>query len=132
MVEAFHQVFLLFDRFEVDHGQVAALGKRAFFIEDIGNSPRHAGGEVPAGGPDHDHDAARHVLAAVVARAFDHRDRARVTDREALAGDAAEVAFAGDRSVQHGVADDDRKLCDGLGVLRGTDDEFAAGEPFPT
>ena len=60
--------------------------------------------------PMHDDDAAGHVFAAVVARALDDRDGAGVADREALAGDAAEVAFARDRAVEHRVADDDRAL----------------------
>jgi len=45
---------------------------------------------------------------AMVARAFHHRDGAGIAHREALARDAAEIAFALDRAVQHGVADDDR------------------------
>ena len=43
----------------------------------------------------------------MVAGALDHRDRARVAHREALAGDAVEVGLARDRAVEHGVADDD-------------------------
>ena len=57
--------------------------------------------------PSTDDDAAGHVFAAMVAAAFDHRDRARVAHREALAGDALEIGLAGDRAVEHGVADDD-------------------------
>jgi hypothetical protein len=34
---------------------------------------------------EHDHAAGRHVLAAVIADAFDDRDRAAVADREAIA-----------------------------------------------
>ena len=56
---------------------------------------------------DDDDDAAGHVFAAVVADAFDDRDGAGIADREALAGDAGEVALALDRAVEHGVADDD-------------------------
>ena len=43
----------------------------------------------------------------MVAAAFDHRDGAGVAHREALAGDALEIRLAGDRAVEHGVADDD-------------------------
>ena len=60
--------------------------------------------------PMHHDDAAGHVLAAVVARALDDGDGAGVAHREALAGDAAEIALAGDRAVEHRVADDDRAL----------------------
>src|SRR3546814_3909975 len=37
-----------------------------------------------------------------------HGDRARVAHGKAFAGDAAEIALAGDRAIEHGVADDDR------------------------
>src|SRR5262249_1060941 len=73
--------------------------------------------------------ATRHVLAAVVAGALDHRDGAGVAYREALAGDAAEVALALDGAVQHGVADDDRVLGDELLRFLGrVDDDAAAGQ----
>ena len=53
------------------------------------------------------HGAAGHVFAAVVADALDHRVRAGVAHREALARDAAEVRLARDRAVEHDVAGDD-------------------------
>ena len=43
----------------------------------------------------------------MVARAFDHRDGARVPHREAFARDASEIGLARDRAIQDGVADDD-------------------------
>ena len=42
-----------------------------------------AGAHVAADGAKRDHDAARHVLAAVVARALDHRLRVGVAHAEA-------------------------------------------------
>jgi hypothetical protein len=51
--------------------------------------------------------------------AFDDRNGAGVAHGEALARDAAEVALALDRAVQHGVADDDRVF--------GNDPGFPAG-----
>ena len=41
------------------------------------------------------------MLAAVIAHAFDHRNRAAVADREALAGDAAHVGLAAGGAVEH-------------------------------
>src|SRR3712207_8544141 len=55
-------------RLEIDHRQVAALGEGAVLVEDVGDAARHAGREVAPCGPDHDHDAAGHVFAAVVDR----------------------------------------------------------------
>src|SRR5262245_9173478 len=76
----------------------------------------------------HHHDPAGHVFAAMVAGPFDHRDGARVTHCEALAGDAAEIALALDGAVQHGVADDDRFLRLESAIGRRPDDDAAARE----
>ena len=56
---------------------------------------------------EHDHEAVRHVFAAVIADAFDHRGRAGVAHREALAGHAVEERLAAGRAVEHDVADED-------------------------
>ena len=57
--------------------------------------PLMPGGEVAPGAAEDDDDAAGHVLAAVVADAFDDRGRAGVADGEALAGEAAEERSSG-------------------------------------
>ena len=57
--------------------------------------------------PSTTHDAAGHVLAAVVADALDDGRRARVAHAEALAREAAEERLAGGRAVQRDVAADD-------------------------
>ena len=85
-------------------------GEGAVLVEHVGDAAGHAGREVAPGLADHHDDAAGHVLAAVVAEALDDRDGAGVAHREALAGDAAEVALAGDGAVEHRVADDDGAL----------------------
>src|SRR5437867_740904 len=64
----------------------------------------------------------------MVASAFDHRDGAGIAHRKAFAGDAAEIAFALDRAVEHGVADDDRFLRLEAAVGRRANDEAAARE----
>ncbi len=51
----------------------------------------HPGAEVRPDRAEHDHDAARHVLAAVRADALDHRRRAAVANREAHPGPPDEV-----------------------------------------
>jgi hypothetical protein len=66
---------------------------------------------------------AGHVFAAMIADAFDDRDGARVAHGEALAGDTAEIALALDRTVKHGVADDDRVLRHDRRVFRRPDDD---------
>ena len=51
---------------------------------------------------------------------------AGIAHGEALAGDAAEIAFALDRAVQHGVADDDRFLRHDADCRRRPDDDAPA------
>src|SRR5258707_12223306 len=97
------RVLFLGHGFKLDHGEVAARREAAVLVEHVGDAARHAGREVAARRPDHHHDAARHVLAAVIAGALDHRDGAGIANREALAGDAAEIDLALDRAVRHGV-----------------------------
>ena len=76
---------------------------------------------------DDDDDPAGHVFAAVVARPLDDGDRAGIAHAETFARHAAEVAFAGDRAVEDGVADDDRGLRRQLpGLLRRVDDDASA------
>ena len=77
---------------------------------------------------EHHDDAAGHVFAAMVAGALDDGDGAGVAHGEALAGDAAEVALAGDGAVEDGVADDDRLFRHEAAVVRRAHDEAAAGE----
>src|SRR5262249_4045460 len=77
---------------------------------------------------DHHHHAAGHIFAAVVAGAFYHCGGAGIAHGEALAADAAEIAFAGDGAVQHGVADDDRLFRHDGRIRWGSDDDAAAGE----
>ena len=84
------------------------VSKRLVLVEHVGDAARHAGREIAPGRAEHHDHAAGHVFAAVVARPLDDRDGAGIAHREALAGDAAEIAFAFDRAVEHGIADDDR------------------------
>ena len=74
---------------------------------DVGDAAAHAGGEVAAGAAEDDHDAAGHVLAAVIAHALDHGHGAAVADGEALAGQAVDEHLAAGGAVEHDVADDD-------------------------
>ena len=81
--------------------------KRAGLVQDEGLAAAHAGREVAPRGPEDDDAAAGHVLAAVVADAFDDGLGAAVAHGEALAGDAADERLAVRRAVEHDVADED-------------------------
>ena len=58
-----------------------------------------------ANGTEHNHESVGHVLATVVADAFDNGRCARIAHRKALAGDAAEKCFTAGGTVEHDVAD---------------------------
>ena len=92
--ELAHHLLLGRDRLQIHHRRVAAALEGAVLVQHVGDAAGHAGREVAPGLTDHDHHAAGHVLAAVVARALDDGDGARVAHREPLAGDAGEVALA--------------------------------------
>src|SRR5262245_27655948 len=62
------------------------------------------------------------------AGAFDDGHGAGIAYCEPLAGDAAEIAFTADRSIEHGVSDDNRSLRDNTGIGRGPDNNATAGE----
>src|SRR5262249_7662763 len=128
MIDALRDLLLRGHRLELDHRHVAAGLEGAVLVEHIGYAARHAGGKISSGLSEHDHHAAGHVFAAVVAGALDDRDGAWIADPEAFAGDAAEVAFTLDRAIEHGVADDDRLFRHEAAVGGGTDDDAAAGE----
>ena len=118
----------LLDRVEADELRVAARREGAVVVEDVGDAAAHPGGEVAPRPAEHDHDAARHVLAAVVADALDDGRRARVAHGEALAGEPAEERLAGGGPVEHGVADHDALLGREAGVVGRAHAERAARE----
>ena len=105
VVQLFQKIVFFRHRLQFHHCHVATLGEVPVLVQHIGDAARHSGGEVAPGLADYDDDAASHVLAPMIAYALDHRDGTGVAHAEALAGDAAEVAFAGDCAVKHGVAD---------------------------
>src|SRR5690606_21355759 len=113
---------------EVDLRHVAAIAERAVLVVNIGDAARHAGREIAPGTAKHCDDAAGHVFAAVVARPFDDRDRARVADRETFARYPVEGGFTGDGAVEDGIADDDVFGRVPVDVRWRTHDDAAAGE----
>ena len=127
----FFDVFRVDQRFEIDAGLVAAArGEVALIVVDVGDAAAHAGGEVAAGGTEDDDEAVGHVLAAVVADAFNNGGGAGVADGEALAGDAVEISFAAGCAVEDDVADEDAFLRQEAGGLGRIGDDAAAGEAF--
>src|SRR3984957_8328085 len=112
VMKALHQLLLVGDRLEIDHRQITTPREIAGFVEHIGDAAGHAGREIPPGLADDDDDAARHIFAAVIASAFDDCYRPGIAHGETFAGDAAEIALAGDRAIEQRIADDDPELRD--------------------
>src|SRR5262245_42718278 len=106
MMETLDGFILRRDRTQIDHGEIAALGEVARFIENIGNAARHAGGKIASGIADHQYAAAGHVFAAMIADALDDSNCSGIAHRKALAGNAAEITFAADSAVKHRITDD--------------------------
>src|SRR6185437_5117411 len=95
-----------------------------------GGASAHAGGEVAAGRPEHYDESVGHVLAAVVAHAFNNRSGAGIANREALAADAVEEGFATGRAVERDVPHENAFLGQERRSLGRIDDEAAAGKAF--
>ena len=102
--------FFFRNRLQLDHRHIATRLEGAVFVQHVSDAARHTRGEIASGATEHHHHAAGHVFAAMVAGAFDHRDGAGIAHGETLAGYAAEIAFALDRAIHHGIADNDRFL----------------------
>src|SRR3979490_339102 len=115
-------------RLKLDHRHVAELLEVAGLVQNVSHTTGHAGRTVAPDLAQHHYDAAGDVFAAVTAGALDHSHRARITHRKTYAGDAAEIAFALDRAVHHGIADDDGFLRHDAGIARRLDDDAAAGQ----
>src|SRR6202050_3770007 len=95
------------DAADVDQLVGVAVDEVALKIEDVGEPSGKPSAEVNPGAPEHAHRAAGHVLAAVIARALDHGDRAGIAYREALTGDPRGIQLPAGGAVQAGVAHDD-------------------------
>ena len=69
----------------VDQLMVVAIDEVALQVEHVGESAGEPRAKIHTGATEHAHDAASHVLAAMIARTLDHCERAGIAHREALA-----------------------------------------------
>ena len=78
--------------------------------------------EIASGGAEHHNSAAGHVLAAVVAHAFDHKRGTAVTNAETFAGASGHEHLAGSGAETGDVAGDDvAVLVEGDAIFRAHD-----------
>ena len=106
------------------------MGKQTVFIPHIGQAAAHACSKVAASGPQHQHGAAGHVFATVVASAFHYSRSAGQTHRKALARHATEKGFTTGGAVHDGVAHNDVGGSRPPKVDAGAHHHTAAGEAF--
>src|SRR6185437_820885 len=119
---------------------ITLLGNEAaIFIEHPSNAAGHASAEVLAGTAQHEHRTAGHVLAAMVADAFDDRGCAGVSNGEALAGASGSKQATGSRAVKSDIAEQDMMRALARGIAFGAQHDLPAaqaladevvGEPF--
>ena len=91
--EILDELFFLrvFQSFQVDHFQIAALREIALLVENVGDAAAHTGRKVASGAAKNDHPPAV-SCTPVIADTFDNSNRSAVSNREPLAG-AANVRF---------------------------------------
>ncbi len=95
------------NRQQIDLCVIDEAGEVTVRIIDIGDPAAHPRSDIASGLAQHNHYAAGHVFAGVIASAFDHRQRARIAHGETFTRDAVEICLPRDRAIEHGVADDD-------------------------
>ena len=96
--------------------------------KNVGEAAGHSGTKIHSGwAEDHD-DAGGHVFAAVMADAFDDRERAAIAYGEAFADSSGDEKFSAGGAVEHGVAGENVTAlrCRGSGA----DGDSAAAEAF--
>ena len=81
--------------------------ERAVLVKDISHATSHTGGEVLSDLAQDERQTARHVLAAMVAAAFDHHRGTGVAHGETLAGKAVNKAATARGAKERNVAHDD-------------------------
>src|SRR6516164_9435901 len=74
--------------------EVTTVLKRAVFVQYIRHAARHTGGKISSRCSDNNHPTAGHILARVVAYAFNNRPNSAVADAEALARHATNISLA--------------------------------------
>src|SRR5260221_836790 len=99
-----------------------------FAAQDVGKAAGHAGAKIEADRAENHGDTAGHVLAAVLADAFDHCNSTAVADGEAFADLSGDEEPARGGPVQHRVAGE--HVAAFGSILAGADGDGIAGEAF--
>src|SRR5271169_2081337 len=96
---------LIEQRLEIDGVEIAALlGEISTLVKNVGDTTAHASSKIPAAGAKHQHQAVRHVLAAVVANALDDGGCPGIANAESFACNPVEECFAAGGTVKCDIA----------------------------
>src|ERR1019366_4141548 len=109
-----------------DQLMVVAVDEVALHVEYVGKPAGESRPEIHAGASEHAGHAARHVFAAVIARAFNHGERAGIAHGKSFARGAGGIQLAAGRTIQTGIAHDYRFTCDESGARVRLQDDPAA------
>src|SRR5271154_588148 len=96
--------------------------------DDISETAGHARTEIEAQRTEDQYDASGHILAAMLANAFDDGESAAVAHGKAFAGAAGDIKLAGSRAVENGISCENIAAARGRGA--GCDGNRAAGKSF--
>src|SRR5437899_10934125 len=99
-----------------------------FSAQNISKPTGHAGAEIQAERPEDDDDATGHVLATVLADAFDDGERTAIADGETFSGAAGDEELAGRGAIEHGVSG--KNVTAPRSCKARSDSDGAAGKPF--
>src|SRR6185437_5837673 len=99
----------LHQRLQVHARKITAAGAEVTLVViDIGDAAAHAGSKVASCGAKDHNESLGHVLASVIAHAFNNSRSAGVADCESLAGDAVEEDLARRCAIEDDIANEDR------------------------
>jgi hypothetical protein len=107
------------------HGMLVVVVSGEGVAQNIGDASGHARAQIHSGGAEHHDHSGGHIFAPVLAYAFHHSERAAVAYRKSFARASRDVEFAGGRTIEDRVTDQDVATL-GSFVSRGDRDSAAA------
>src|SRR5450755_3154128 len=105
---------------------VVAVDEVALHVEYVGKAPGESRPEIHAGASQYADHAARHIFAAMIARALNHGESAGIAHGKSFARSAGGVQLSAGRTIQTGIAHDHRFTCDESGTRVRPQDDPAA------
>ena len=118
----------IFHQIDLHHVHITEVVEVVVLVPDIGHTTAHTGGEVSSCLTKHNHPTACHVLAAVVACAFQYRNGTGVPDTEAFTYLAIDIELTAGGTVKTRITCDDIVLSSEIGTCRRKNGNTSARE----